>query len=143
MSQFKSNSSFQVFPGDLNHGATKLTDISKATLFGGKLMAENDCEASKVARNVIWDTDADTVVTARVEGFDFEHPAKLGDLIIMEADIIKFGRSSMQIKVMSYIKNGPDKKLWIKICDALFTFVALKDGKSYPHGKTDDDLQEN
>ena len=142
MSKYKSSSSFLVFPGDLNHGATKSTDISKATLFGGKMLSENDCEASKVARNIIWDTEADTAVTASMGKTDFLHPAKLGDLVIMEADVISFGRSSMVINVSSYIKIGADKANWIKMCDAVLTFVALKDGVPYPHGHFTSELQE-
>lgn len=122
-----STSSFFVFSKDLNYGET---------LFGGKLLAEMDCEAAKVARAVIWQTEADTVVTASFDRVDFHSPARQGDLVIMEADLVKLGRTSMQIKIGVWIKKGPDKKDWIEICQALTTFVALKDRKPHPHGKT-------
>ena len=126
-----STSSFFVFSKDLNYGET---------LFGGKLLAEMDCEAAKVAKAVIWQTDADTVVTASFDRVDFKAPARRGDLVVMEADVTKLGKSSMQIKIGVWIKKGPDKKDWIEICTALSTFVSLKDGKPFSHGKTIDFL---
>lgn len=120
-------SSFNVFPTDLNHGNT---------LFGGKILAEIDCEAAKVARAVIHGTAADNVVTACFEKIDFINPAHQGDLVIMEADVIALGRSSIKIQIDAFVWNGPGKENWKKICSANATFVALKDGKSFPHNKT-------
>ena len=125
MTTHASTSSFSVFPNDLNYGNT---------LFGGKLLAEIDCEASKVARSVIYGTEADNIVTASFEKVDFIRPAYQGDLIIMEADIISAGRTSMCIEVNSYIKQGSDRDNWLKICTAKTNFVALKDRRPYPHG---------
>lgn len=124
--QYFMTSSFNVFPTDLNFGNT---------LFGGKMMAEMDCEAAKVAKAVIWGTAADNVVTACFDRIDFKAPAKQGDLVMMEADLVSLGKTSMQIRVDSYIWNGPDRENWKLICTATATFVALKDGKPYPHGK--------
>lgn len=124
--EYFSTSSFFVFSKDLNYGET---------LFGGKLLAEMDCEAAKVARAVIWDSEADGVVTASFERVDFKAPAKKGDLVIMEADVVNFGRTSMRIEIGVWIKKGLNRKDWIEICTAAATFVALKDGKPHPHGK--------
>ncbi len=123
----QSISSFQEFPGDLNFGNT---------LFGGKMLAESDCEGAKVARSVIYGTEADNVVTASMERVNFMNPAYQGDLIVMIADVISFGKSSsMKIIIDSYIKKGPDKENWIPICKVFATFVSMKDGKPFPHGQ--------
>jgi len=127
MTEHFSTSSFHVFPDNLNYGNT---------LFGGKLLAEIDCEASKVAKSVIYGTAADNAVTARFEGVDFIAPARQGNLVIMEADLVKLGTTSMTIKVDCYIKIGSNKERWILICSAITIFVALKNGKKFPHGKT-------
>lgn len=119
-------SSFNVFPNDLNFGNS---------LFGGKVMSEIDCEMAKVARSIIWGTDANNVVTRKME-VDFIAPAHQADWIMMEADVYELGRSSMKIMIDVYIWKGPDRKNWIKICSAKAVFVALKDGAPYPHGKT-------
>ncbi len=124
--EFFSTSSFFVFSKDLNYGET---------LFGGKLLAEMDCEAAKVARAVIFDSEADSVVTASFDRVDFKSPAKRGDLVIMEADIVSFGRTSMRIGISVWIKRGLNRENWTEICSAAATFVALKDGKPHPHGK--------
>jgi acyl-CoA hydrolase len=126
MSKYYFSSSFNVFPQDLNMGNT---------LFGGKLLAELDCEAAKVAKAVIWGTEANNVVTACFDRIDFKAPAKQADLVVMEADVFEFGKTSMKIQVRAFIWKGPEKKDWILICDAKATFVALKDGKPFPHGK--------
>ena len=120
-------SSFNVFPTDLNHGNT---------LFGGKLLAEIDCEAAKVSRSVIHNTGADGAVTASFEKIDFLNPACQGDLVVLEADVVSFGKSSMRIQVDCFVWNGPDKSNWVKICTAMSTFVALKDKKPFPHNQT-------
>lgn len=120
-------SSFNVFPTDLNHGNT---------LFGGKMLAEIDCEAAKVARAVIHGTEADGAVTASFEKINFINPAHQGDLVIMEADVIRLGTTSIKIKIDAFVWNGPYKKDWKTICTAETTFVALKDGKPFPHGKS-------
>ncbi len=125
--KFAFTSSFNVFPTDLNHGNT---------LFGGKMLAEIDCEAAKVARAVIHGTEANGAVTASFEKINFINPAHQGDLVILEADVISFGRTSIKIKIDAYVWNGPDKIDWKIICSAETTFVALKDGKPFPHNKT-------
>jgi len=127
MSIHKSTSSFFVFNKDLNQGDT---------LFGGKLLSEIDCEAAKVTTSLIYDTESDNCVTASFDKVDFKYPAKKGDLVILEADIIDLGRTSVKIEIIVWIKKGTNKNNWLEICKAHTTFVCLKDGKPYPHGKT-------
>jgi acyl-CoA thioesterase YciA len=127
----KSISSFFVFSKDLNFGDT---------LFGGKLMAELDLEASKVVKSLIYDTAADNCVTASFDKIDFKYPAKKGDLIQLEADIVGLGRSSVKIDVTAWIKRGIHRDEWIEICHAHTTFVCLKDGMSYRHNKKLEDI---
>lgn len=125
-SEYFFTSSFNVFPTDLNHGNT---------LFGGKILAEIDCEAAKVARAVIFGTEADNVVTASFEKIDFLNPAHQGDLVVMEADVISFGKTSIKIKIDAFVWNGGNRENWKTICSATATFVALKNGKPIPHNK--------
>ena len=127
----KSVSSFFVFGKYLNFGDT---------LFGGKLMAELDLEASKVFRSLIWDTAADNFVTASFDRIDFKYPAKKGDLIQLEADISSLGRTSIKIDVTAWIKRGINRNEWIEICTAHTTFVSLKDGIPYKHNKKIEDI---
>lgn len=73
------SSTFFVFSKDLNYANS---------LFGGKIMAEADCEAAKVARDVAFKSGGDNAVTVNFN-MEFKKPAQVGDLII--ATIIGFG----------------------------------------------------
>ena len=128
MTQHFKTSSFTVFPNDLNFGNS---------LFGGKVLAEIDCEMAKVARSIIHKTGADNVVTANIN-VDFIAPAHQGDLIVLEADVVKLGTTSMTLKTDVYIWDGDEEediKNRLKICSATAVFVALKGKKPFPHGK--------
>ena len=104
-------------------------------------MSEIDCEAAKVARSMIYHTGADNAVTASVERIDFKAPAHEGDEIMLEADAVKIGTKSMDIEVTCSIKRGSDRNEWIEICRAHLVFVSMKNGKSYKHGLTQEELK--
>lgn len=115
--------SFTVFPQDMNYAGS---------LFGGKVMAEMDIAGVKVVRRALYGTGADGCVTASVDRIDFKKPAQMGDLITMTSEIKAFGKSSIQVRIRV------DRESLIgeveEICAANFTFVAIKDKKSFPHG---------
>jgi len=122
--------SFTVFPQDLNYANS---------LFGGKVMAEMDIAGVKVVRRALYGTGADGCVTASVDRIDFKKPAFLGDLITMVSEIKTLGKSSIQVKITvtrESIMGDIDY-----ICAANFTFVAMKDKKSFKHGLTFDILE--
>lgn len=122
--------SFTVFPQDMNYANS---------LFGGKVMAEMDIAGVKVVRRALYGTGADGCVTASVDRIDFKKPAFLGDLITMVSEIKTLGKSSIQVKITvtreSVMGEVDD------ICAANFTFVAMKDKKSFQHGLTFDILE--
>jgi acyl-CoA hydrolase len=115
--------SFTVFPQDLNYADT---------LFGGKVMAEMDIAGVKVVRRALYGTGADGAVTACVDRIDFKKPAFLGDLITMIAEIKTLGKSSIQTKIS--VSRESTMGVIEDICAANFTFVAMKNKKSFPHG---------
>jgi acyl-CoA hydrolase len=115
--------SFTVFPQDLNYADT---------LFGGKIMAEMDIAGVKVVRRALYGTEAEGSVTASVDKIDFKKPAFLGDLITMTAEIKGLGKSSIQVRIM--VDRESQKGFNEEICAANFTFVAMKDKRSYKHG---------
>jgi len=124
--------SFTVFPQDMNYANS---------LFGGKVMAEMDIAGVKVVRRALYGTGADGCVTASVDRIDFKKPAFLGDLITMVSEIKTLGKSSIQVKITvtrESIMGEVDD-----ICAANFTFVAMKDKKSFQHGLTFDILEPN
>jgi acyl-CoA hydrolase len=60
---------------------------------------------------------------------------KQKDLIVMEADVIEYGRTSIRIKLDAYIWNGPSQTTWEKVCTAKAVFVSMKGGTPHPHGR--------
>ncbi len=118
----KSSYTFTVFPDDLNYAGT---------LFGGKLLAEMDLAASNSARRILYNTQCNGLVTAHLGEVDFLNPAYLGDIIELKTQIIKTGKSSIQVEVKAQSENLQVEKK--KICQTLFIMVALKDGQPYPH----------
>lgn len=128
--KLKATHSFTVFPQDLNY---------EDTLFGGIIMQHMDISGVKVVRRALYGTGADGAVTASVDRIDFKKPAFLGDLITMVAEIKTLGKSSLQVKI-SVNRESQEGKIE-DICAANFTFVAMKDKKSFPHGLSFDKLE--
>ena len=122
--------SFTVFPQDLNYADT---------LFGGNIMSHMDVAGVKVVRRALYNTECDGAVTASVDRIDFKKPAFLGDLITMIAEIKTLGKSSIQVKIS--VSRESQKGLIEDICAANFTFVAMKDKKSHPHGLSFEKLE--
>jgi acyl-CoA hydrolase len=116
--------SFDVFPEDMNY---------TGSLFGGKILAEMDKTAAKAARRILYGTECDSAVTVSLDKVDFISPAHLGDFIELRAHITRLGNTSIQIHVFVSKENimGHIEK----ICEGVFVFVALKNGKPHPHGR--------
>lgn len=123
-SSVQAYSTFSVFPADLNY---------VGTLFGGKLLAEMDIVAAKLAHKILRQSPyCNEAVTVSVANVDFSKPGYLGDNIDLIAGILKLGNSSMDIEVVVERENKEGEKEII--CEAQFRFVALQNKKAYPHG---------
>lgn len=122
--------SFTVFPQDLNY---------EDTLFGGVIMQHMDIAGVKVVRRALYGTGSEGAVTASVDRIDFKKPAFLGDLITMVAEIKTLGKSSIQVKITA---SRESQQGFIEdVCAANFTFVSMKDKKSFPHGLSFEKLE--
>lgn len=75
-----------VFPNDTN---------PYGTLFGGRLMALMDKAAFFAAGRF---SDCNTV-TASVEGIDFHHPIRGGEIVTLRARVVYTGTTSMVVRV--------------------------------------------
>lgn len=114
---------FTVFPEHINF---------TGTLFGGVLLGKMDIAAATLARKILYKTGADGAVTASMDKVDFLLPGHTGDLITIKSVLKSLGKSSILIQCKVYRE---DMKGDIqKICTAMFTFVAMKDGKPMQHG---------
>lgn len=80
-------------PSDLNGGNR---------LFGGALLNWIDEVAAIVAMR---HAGVKTVTTAAVDGLDFKAGAYLNDLIVLVGYVIYTGRTSMEVRVDTYVEN--------------------------------------
>lgn len=120
---FECRHSFTVFPNDLNF---------VGTLFGGKLLAEMDIAAAKLARRLVYNNpDVDGCVTVSSDA-EFIKPAFQGDIIKMVVKLKTIGRSSLGMRIQV---EREDLRGYVElIATGNFTFVSIKDKKSMPHG---------
>lgn len=70
-------------------------------LFGGRLMEWIDVVAGVVARR----HSSCNVTTASVDRLDFLGPAYLGDTIVLDGRITYAGRTSMEVRVDTYVEK--------------------------------------
>lgn len=70
-------------------------------LFGGRLMEWIDETAGIAARRHC----GGSVTTACVDTLQFKHPAKLNDIVVIEACVTHVGHSSLEIQAISYVED--------------------------------------
>jgi acyl-CoA thioesterase YciA len=111
-----------VKPEDLN---------PNGTLFGGKLLAWIDEE---LALYTIIQLENSRIVTKHMSEINFRSSARQGDIIEIGIDVVKFGRSS--IELICEARNMMTRETIITIDST--TMVNLgDDGKPKSHGKTE------
>lgn len=94
-------------------------------IFGGWLMSQMDLAAGAVSKR----RAGGRTVTVAVEGFKFLAPVKVGDEVVIYADIKKEGRSSMDVMVCTYARGGCTGES-TKVCEAHYIFVHIgNDGR--------------
>lgn len=98
----------------------KYEDINGANrLFGGKLMAWIDEVAGVTARRHC-ETE---VTTACIDNLQFKEPAFLGNMVVIIGRLTYIGRSSMEVRVDSYVEDSRGYRRPIN--RAYVTMVAL------------------
>ena len=84
-----------LFPQSLNH---------QGKLYGGRLLEWID----EIAAVVSMRHSGGNIVTASVDHLDFKAGAKLGDTVFMCAWLTYVGRTSMEVRIDSYVENMED-----------------------------------
>jgi acyl-CoA thioesterase YciA len=93
-------------------------------IFGGWLMSHMDLAAGAVTKR----RAGGRTVTVAVEGFKFLAPVRVGDEVVIYADIVKEGSSSMNVMVCTYALAGCTGEA-TKVCEAQYIFVHIGDDK--------------
>ena len=109
-------------PDDLNAGGT---------LFGGRLISFCDEEAAIYA---MCQLDSNNIVTKLISEINFMSPAKQGDIIMIGVEPIKFGTTSISLRLV--VKNKNTNTNILEINNMVFVAVD-ENGKPKPHGKTE------
>lgn len=94
-------------------------------LQGGRLVQWMDIAAAVCAQN----HSEYIAVTASIDNVSFRRPAKIGDVIIIKANITRAFNTSMEIFVEAYVKSLKNE-IPLLINEAYFTFVALKEDEN-------------
>jgi acyl-CoA thioesterase YciA len=89
-------------------------------IFGGWVIAQMDLAAGIVATR----RAQGRVATVALDGLSFHRPVYVGDLVSCHADVVKVGRTSMTVKVETYvIRSGTREE--VRVTEGHFTMVAI------------------
>ncbi|WP_415903723.1 acyl-CoA thioesterase [Neptuniibacter sp. QD48_55] len=100
-------------PGDTN---------PSGDIFGGWVLSQMD-----IAAGICAGQRAQTrVVTMAVDSMSFIRPVKVGDVLGVYTEIVKVGRTSMEIHVEAWVRRSRIGKRE-KVTQAIFKFVAIDD----------------
>ena len=97
-------------------------------IFGGWLMAQMDLAAGNAAAK----RARGRCATVAVDGMVFHRPVMVGDEVSLYAEILRVGRSSLNIRVEAW-RRSRDGDERFKVTQATFTFVAIdENGRPRP-----------
>ncbi|MGH7090421.1 MAG: acyl-CoA thioesterase [Stellaceae bacterium] len=89
-------------------------------IFGGWLLSQMDLAGGTTAGR----RAKGRVATVAITGMSFHLPVFIGDEVSCYADIVKVGRTSIQVKVESFARRQPSGEQ-VKVTEGLFTYVAI------------------
>jgi acyl-CoA thioesterase YciA len=89
-------------------------------IFGGWLLSQMDIAGGTVAVQ----RARGRVATVAVTAMTFHQPVFIGDEVSCFGEVVKVGRSSITVKVESWVRRGVSDER-IKVTEGLFTFVAI------------------
>jgi acyl-CoA thioesterase YciA len=89
-------------------------------IFGGWVMAQMDLAAGIVATQ----RAQGRVATVALDGLSFHLPVRVGDLVSCHASVVRTGRTSMTIKVETYVLRYKTREE-VKVTEGRFTMVAI------------------
>jgi acyl-CoA thioesterase YciA len=116
-----------VGPGDAERGEPAVRTLAmpadtnpSGDIFGGWVIAQMDLAAGIVAAR----RAQGRVATVALDGLSFHRPVYVGDLVSCHADVVKVGRTSMTIKVDTYVIRSRTMEE-VKVTEGHFTMVAI------------------
>ena len=102
-------------------------------IFGGWVMAQVDLAGSVVPARYT----QGRMATVAVNEFIFKQPVRVGDILSFFSAVTRIGRTSITVKVEVYAERYNTQGNYIKVTEALVTYVAIDDqGKPRENPKT-------
>jgi acyl-CoA thioesterase YciA len=89
-------------------------------IFGGWLLSQMDLAGGTTAARRAKGRTASVAITAMT----FHRPVFIGDEVTCYAEIIKVGRTSITVKVESWVRRGNGQEQ-IAVTEGIFTYVAV------------------
>ena len=93
-------------------------------VFGGWLLSQMDLAGGAVARRRAKGRTATVAITAMT----FHRPVFIGDEVTCYAQIVKVGRTSITVKVESWVRRGIGEEQ-IAVTEGIFTYVAINEDR--------------
>ena len=90
-------------------------------IFGGWLMSMMDSAAGTVASRY----SKGRAVTIAVDGMTFHKPVFVGDEVSCFARIEKVGRTSLRVRIETWVRRERSGSDPIKVTEGVFTYVAI------------------
>ncbi len=92
-------------------------------IFGGWVMAQVDLAGSVIpARHT-----QGRMATVAVNEFIFKQPVRVGDILSFFSEVTRIGRTSVTVKVEVFAERFGSQGRYIKVTEALVTYVAIDD----------------
>ena len=112
-------------PGDCN---------ANGDIFGGWVMAQMDLAGSVLPARYT----QGRMATVAVNEFVFKQPVRVGDILSFYSKVSRIGRTSITVKVEVYAEHYFRQGQYMKVTEALLTYVAIDDkGKPREISKLD------
>ncbi len=98
-------------------------------IFGGWIMSQMDIAGASYARQI----SQSRVVTIAVEAMTFLLPVFIGDEVSCYCETEKIGRTSVAVKIETWVRRDRLTDESIKVTEAVYTYVAIdKDRNPIP-----------
>ena len=101
-------------PGDTN---------GNGDIFGGWVMAQVDLAGSVLPARYT----QGRMATVAVNEFVFKQPVRVGDILSFFSSVTRIGRTSVTVEVEVYAENFERQGQYMKVTQALLTYVAIDD----------------
>jgi acyl-CoA thioesterase YciA len=98
-------------------------------IFGGWVMAQVDLAGSVIPARYA----QGRMATVAVNEFIFKQPVRVGDILSFFSVVVRVGKTSVTVKVEVFAERFRSQGSYIKVTEALVTYVAIDD-----HGRPRD-----